>query len=215
CRTFKEMIVSNSEKCSVGGFVLIEHPEQTERVPIVARILEILQLRSSTAESEGHASSVLVETFQVVGVAMPYRLPRLRSLQYQLLKPESLICCVNVQHNCAANKCKSTASHTIRQERETTTQSQPRIRHLNSGDLLLNTAQMRNSIHLQSFRIQAPILNQEQAILEGATREIKQRKLRDSKTQKKSSVPQSLSLRSSLSRQLLNALAVTSTTSPQ
>lgn len=86
---------------------------------------------------------------------------------------------MNVQHNCARNKCQLSASNFVRQERQLTTQTRQAILHLNPADLVLNTARMRDSVFISVFR-KKPTLNGvaevENAILEGATKEIHARK---------------------------------------
>ncbi|KAJ7603920.1 hypothetical protein FB45DRAFT_1085359 [Roridomyces roridus] len=69
---------------------------------------------------------------------------------------------VNVQHNCAAHNCADTGTRQVYQERVKTTHTQPWIAH--SGlptDLLLNTGQMRDAVHLQQYRIDSPVLDEE------------------------------------------------------
>ncbi|KAJ7886066.1 hypothetical protein B0H13DRAFT_2535282 [Mycena leptocephala] len=70
---------------------------------------------------------------------------------------QDLICTVNVQHNCMDNQCGPTGSRPVFQERERTNQTRAQIAHLqNPTDVVLNTAQMRDAVHLQRFRINTP-----------------------------------------------------------
>ncbi|KAI6040695.1 hypothetical protein EDC04DRAFT_2512352, partial [Pisolithus marmoratus] len=59
-----------------------------------------------------------------------------------------LICCVNVQHNCAGHHCTGSSSVSVYKECEKTTKTMQRIEHYNPSDLILNTAQMHNAAHV-------------------------------------------------------------------
>ena len=67
----------------------------------------------------------------------------------------------------------------MRQENELTTKHRPAVRHLGRPDFVLNLGQMRDSALLTKFRIPAPTLDKETAVLEGATREIDGRRQKD------------------------------------
>ncbi|KAJ7340637.1 hypothetical protein DFH08DRAFT_616649, partial [Mycena albidolilacea] len=59
-------------------------------------------------------------------------------------------CTVNVQHNCMDSHCAATASIPLYQERTKTVQTIARIAHTqNLYDLVLNTAQMRDTVLVQ------------------------------------------------------------------
>lgn len=62
------------------------------------------------------------------------------------------------------------------EERELTAKTQPKIRHFVPHDIMLNTAQMRDAIHVQRFRIRATAIDREHAILAGAASEIEAQK---------------------------------------
>ena len=58
------------------------------------------------------------------------------------------------------------------QEREQITELGASIEHNNIKDIVLNTAQMRNHIHLLHFRVEPVEIDREDAIITGAAREI-------------------------------------------
>ncbi|KAJ3757099.1 hypothetical protein EV360DRAFT_28375, partial [Lentinula raphanica] len=87
-----------------------------------------------------------------------------------------ILCRVNIQHNCADNSCDLSDRRATREEREITGKTVPRTHHHNPSDLLLNTNQMRSAIHLQRLRPAIFPLNQEQAIMAGALRELEEQK---------------------------------------
>ncbi|KZP26246.1 hypothetical protein FIBSPDRAFT_701186, partial [Athelia psychrophila] len=60
-----------------------------------------------------------------------------------------IVCTVSTPHNCAANTCNTSDQHTVYWERENTNETRPRVRHRNPEDLILNTSQMRDAIHVQ------------------------------------------------------------------
>lgn len=57
------------------------------------------------------------------------------------------------------------------QERELTQHTRPVVSHSAPGDVVLNTAQMRDAIHLQKFRIASPELDGDMVLTESAVRE--------------------------------------------
>lgn len=80
---------------------------------------------------------------------------------------------MNVQHNCMDNQCGPTGSRPVFQERERTNQTRAQIAHLqNPTDVVLNTAQMRDAVHLQRFRINTPHLDEHTVIHQSAVNEI-------------------------------------------
>ena len=89
---------------------------------------------------------------------------------------QSVLCVVNVQHNCAAHACDTQGQTSVYEERERTTHMKPRTRHFVPEDIMLNTAQMRDAIHIQRFRITANALDRDHAIMLGAKSEVEAQK---------------------------------------
>jgi hypothetical protein len=80
---------------------------------------------------------------------------------------------VNVQHNCAQYQCATTHVRHVYQEREQTDQTQPLVSHSkHPKDLMLNTAQMRDAIHVQRYRLRSPDLDEADIIMASAAREV-------------------------------------------
>ncbi|KIJ57691.1 hypothetical protein HYDPIDRAFT_44970, partial [Hydnomerulius pinastri MD-312] len=182
-QTCKSLTARNGDVCDLYQFVLASDPRTTDEVlPIIGRVSEILQVCHARAQWDGRADYVLIEVFQVAGIAERYQLPLLRSQGWKLVPASALLCAVNVQHNCAANGCTDTAFITVREEREATSKTEKRIEHRSLDDLVLNTAQMRDAIYVQQFRIQAQQLDREQAIHAGAAAEIEAQKIKTQKT---------------------------------
>lgn len=96
------------------------------------------------------------------------------SLTYSYL--QNALCAVNVQHNCALNKCTVENTRQTRQEREVIEQLSLETNHRNKDDLILNTAQMRSSVYVGRFRVQAPIIDCELAVMTAVKEEIDKRK---------------------------------------
>jgi hypothetical protein len=84
----------------------------------------------------------------------------------------------NVQHRCAEHLCQTSGSTFIQQERHVTTLTKPALSHKNPGDLILNTARMRDSALFTQFRKSDffNAMDMETSILQGATNEINMRK---------------------------------------
>ncbi|KAJ7606697.1 hypothetical protein FB45DRAFT_765011, partial [Roridomyces roridus] len=160
-KTNSEMYLDNGDHCPLDTFVIAK---QTNSSTFVGRVKEILQIKGSPEDLSRRASAVLVQFANVGddGDAL-YGMPPL-DLQdrWVLLSMKDVLCTVNAQHNCAAHNCTDTGTRLVYQERVKTTHTQPWIAH--SGlptDLLLNTGQMRDAVHLQQYRIDSPVLDEE------------------------------------------------------
>ena len=88
-------------------------------------------------------------------------------------KQKDILCTVNVQHNCVQHNCATAHVHHIYQEHECTDQTQPAVSHIhNPKDVVLNTVQMRDAVHVWRFQLQSPILDAEQIITTSAAWEV-------------------------------------------
>jgi hypothetical protein len=86
---------------------------------------------------------------------------------------QDLLCTVNTQHNCADRQCKATGLQHIYQERQLTMNTQPVVSHNRAeNDLVLNTAQMRDAIHVQRFRIISQMLDSDAIVHQSAVKEL-------------------------------------------
>jgi hypothetical protein len=84
---------------------------------------------------------------------------------------QDLLCTVNIQHNCAEQECKAVGHQSVYQECQLTTQTRPIVIHNRAdNDLVLNTAQMRDAIHIQRFRISSEILDMDGIVHESAVK---------------------------------------------
>lgn len=89
---------------------------------------------------------------------------------------KALLCTVNTPHNCVDHACKTSGSRPIYQEREMTNGTHSVVSHIDSYDVILNTAQMRDALHVQKIRIPSEILDEETVITASVAREIGLRK---------------------------------------
>jgi hypothetical protein len=85
---------------------------------------------------------------------------------------QDILCTVNVQHNCSQHNCGTADTHAIYQEREKTNQTRPATSHIAPHDIVLNTAQMRDAIHVQKYRHHSGTLDADTIITESAVREV-------------------------------------------
>jgi hypothetical protein len=79
---------------------------------------------------------------------------------------------VNTQHNCSEHNCGTEKTRHVYQERERTDQTRPVVVHRAPADVVLNTAQMRDAIHVQKFRHRSVSLDADQIITASAAREV-------------------------------------------
>ncbi|KAI6044628.1 hypothetical protein EDC04DRAFT_2539383, partial [Pisolithus marmoratus] len=166
------VVALNGEVCRVSDFVLAQDAHTPQALPIIGCLAEILQICHSPAQRRNHASSLLLETFQVIGCSDVYLLPQIQPFGWTVLPAAALLCGVNVQHNCAGNGCTGTSAIPVYEERERTTKTQQQIGHQNPSDFILNTAQMHDAMHVQQFRVQAEQLDRDWAIHTGAAAEL-------------------------------------------
>jgi hypothetical protein len=85
---------------------------------------------------------------------------------------QDILCTVNAQHNCSEHRCGTANTRDVYQEREKTDQTRPAVLHIMPQDVVLNTAQMRDAVHVQKFRQCLAVLDTDQLITESAAREV-------------------------------------------
>jgi hypothetical protein len=90
---------------------------------------------------------------------------------------QDVLCTVNTQHHCERNGCLSSGFRYIYQERVQTEHQTSVVEHRrNPQDLMLNTAQMRDAVHLQKFRVPSTTINRESLLQESVAQAINQRR---------------------------------------
>ena len=90
---------------------------------------------------------------------------------------QDLLCTINVQHDCASSRCGPTGVQHVYQERHRTETTRPVIMHTNNPDsMMLNTAQMRDALHLQKFRVPSGGLQSDDILKTSAEAELSSRK---------------------------------------
>ncbi|KAJ7246704.1 hypothetical protein C8J57DRAFT_1438159 [Mycena rebaudengoi] len=142
---------------------------------IVVHIEEIIQEIGSMASMISQPDAILVQKATVMRGRPLYGMPAIwMSREWAIFKTADFLCTVNVQHNCIDNKCGPTGTRPIYQEREQVAdQTAAKIAHLGrADDLVLNTAQMRDAIHVQRFRIDSPVLDLDEIVHRSAAREV-------------------------------------------
>ena len=85
---------------------------------------------------------------------------------------------MNLQHDCVTHKCGLAAESFVRQERQLTSTEKWGIRHVNPSDLVLNMAQMRDAVYMQSLCVEVCLeeIDLNAAIFEGVKSQIDRRK---------------------------------------
>ncbi|KDQ25284.1 hypothetical protein PLEOSDRAFT_1027446, partial [Pleurotus ostreatus PC15] len=174
--TFKTITAANGDRCEVPAFVIVRSGPASDNIAI-GRVLEIVQVVGSPAAHDSRADYILLDVFEAKRAAAAYKLPHLQHTNIkQLINGLDILCTVNVQHNCAANGCTESGVRAIYQEREATARMKPTVVHQGpTDDLILNTAQMRDAVWIQYFRIPTAPLDRANAILHGAQAEIDSR----------------------------------------
>ncbi|KAH8103883.1 hypothetical protein BXZ70DRAFT_888343 [Cristinia sonorae] len=179
-RTNKSMTLLNGDVCSVGQWVLVE-PSADTHSPTLARVEEILTRTGTDNERHGWPDLILLQNGNLTELVQPYNMPSARlDGQYQLTFIKSLLCTANLQHSCATHQCSTSGFVAVRQERQLTEQTRPSMVHIQPDDMVLNTARIRDSIHMTALRHQInpndPNMDLDNAIMLGVTAAIDRRK---------------------------------------
>ncbi|KAI6116436.1 hypothetical protein F5141DRAFT_1187659 [Pisolithus sp. B1] len=120
-QTCQSAVALNGEICRLGDFVLAQEPcAPSGTLPLIRCLHKILQICHSPAQQQNQASWLLLEIFQVTSLSDTYHLPCIQALSWVLLPATisfyALICCINVQHNCAGHRCTGSSAVFIYEE---------------------------------------------------------------------------------------------------
>ncbi|KAJ7814354.1 hypothetical protein B0H14DRAFT_3747837 [Mycena olivaceomarginata] len=144
-KTNKQLYLLNGDSCVPHTFVIVKHPRRPGET-FVARVEELIQQVGSIADFASRPDGVLLQKTIIDHAREHYGMPSV-----QLAGEWSLH---STEHNCMDNHCAATASIPLFQERTKTAQTIARIAHTqNLHDLVLNTAQMRDAVLVQPYRL--------------------------------------------------------------
>ncbi|KAJ7874146.1 hypothetical protein B0H14DRAFT_3437824 [Mycena olivaceomarginata] len=176
-KTNKQLYLRNGDLCAPQSFAIIRdssHPGET----FVGRVEEIIQQVGTLQDLASQPDGILVHKAVVDHTRERCGMPsvQLRG-EWSMHSVQDLLCTVNVQHNCLDNNCTATGSAPVFQERVKTTRTTTRVAHVrNVDDVVLNTAQMRDAIHVQLFRVDSTSMDREMVINQSAAKEVAARK---------------------------------------
>ncbi|KAH9482828.1 hypothetical protein JR316_0004928 [Psilocybe cubensis] len=181
-QTCKQVQLENGENCEPGQYVIVQarQPNGAPRAPFVACVKEIVLQLGSSNGANGYPEGLLLQSVSTNQVNSKLQMPALMPLEdtWSFLPLSNILCTVNAPHDCAQYNCTASGVRYVYQERKATTIKTPVIEHkVNPDHRVLNMGQMRNSIHLQQFRVPArPIPNKLETIHEAVSRTIDTRK---------------------------------------
>ncbi|KAF7335506.1 hypothetical protein MVEN_02204400 [Mycena venus] len=172
-KTNKQVYLGNGDVCAPLNYVIAKDPRYAGET-YVARVEEIIQQVGSLAQLSSQPDGVLVQKVVVDHTRERYGMPSVQLCgEWLVHSVQDLLCTVNVQHNCLDNGCTATGSIPVFQERIKTSQTAARVTHVqNLDDVVLNTAQMRDAVHVQQFRLDSTPMDLEVIINASAAREI-------------------------------------------
>ncbi|EAU86850.2 hypothetical protein CC1G_11482 [Coprinopsis cinerea okayama7 len=149
-KTCTHFDLKNGDHCEIGSCVVVDALNSVRSLAVVEEIIA-----AQDAMSHMPPRHVLVRLASAERVAEPYGMPYMDlQAEWQLLKASSILCTVNTQHPCAQANCKPSGQVSVYEEREKTHRTKAVIEHRNHPDeRVVNTAQMRDAMHLQRFRI--------------------------------------------------------------
>ncbi|KDQ05660.1 hypothetical protein BOTBODRAFT_182352 [Botryobasidium botryosum FD-172 SS1] len=209
--TPRKTTLPDGDVCQPGDWVIwssLNSQDSDSRSPVshIGQIFEIVQVVGSQRQRENKCDFVVVVA--TTSSAEPhsyYHMPKVRLNEASALATVdinvAIRCIVNVQHNCADHPCAITASSTVYQEREETSQRAPAVTHASPDDLILNTAQMRNSIALQPFRADIAPLDRQRIVFDSVKLEFDLRKKKEA--EKALGLPRARRQGSSLRKQVM------------
>ncbi|KAJ6569397.1 hypothetical protein B0H19DRAFT_1257049 [Mycena capillaripes] len=187
-KTNEHLYLHNGDSCMPRSYIIAKNPHRPGET-FVARVEEIIHRVGSVAALALEPEGVLLQKATLDHTRERYGMPSVQlSGQWSIHSTQELLCTVNVQHNCLDNHCGATTSIPVFQERIQTTQTQARVAHTqNIDDVVLNTAQMRDAVFVQRFRLNSPRVNEDEfdaLIHQTAAKEIDARKIHASATSK-------------------------------
>ncbi|KAJ7126468.1 hypothetical protein C8R43DRAFT_897899 [Mycena crocata] len=175
--TAESVTLMNGDSCSIGDWVVWIETTGQISVSKIGCVAEIIQIIGSPAHGAGMPDFLLVSR-TIVGEAHDvYKMRRLQPIpdEYWQVQIKDIKCTVNVQHNCADNKCRSTRTRIVFNEREKTSNRALAVEHNSKSDLVVNTAQMRDAAYLDKFRWTPPALVRKNIIHEAAEKAYSER----------------------------------------
>ncbi|KAJ6607826.1 hypothetical protein B0H10DRAFT_2166716 [Mycena sp. CBHHK59/15] len=140
--TPKSITLGNGDICSAGDWVIWDEIIGQTLHNRIGQVVEIVQVIDSPAYQARKADFVLVMRSIVQPVPT----------EHQSVRAQNIQCTVNVQHNCADNKCRTTRTRVVLAEREKTSQRELAVEHITGSDLIVNVGQMRDAATLDPFR---------------------------------------------------------------
>ncbi|KAJ6631547.1 hypothetical protein B0H10DRAFT_1772594, partial [Mycena sp. CBHHK59/15] len=152
--TPKSITLGNGDICSAGDWVVWDEIIGQTLHNRIGQVVEIVQVIGSPAYQARKADFVLVMR-SIVGEAHEvYKMRRVQPVptEHQSVRAQNIRCTVNVQHNCADNKCRTTRTRVVLAEREKTSQRELAVEHITGSDLIVNVGQMRDAATLDPFR---------------------------------------------------------------
>ncbi|KAG1740436.1 uncharacterized protein EDB91DRAFT_1282289 [Suillus paluster] len=156
----REVIVCNGDPVALDSFMVFHVQDHF----LIGRVAEIL---TRGQDFEGKADWILLQCYNTGPLVQPYWMPSLsKTERYHLVTPEQINCTVNVQHNCAANRCNLSSSRPVFLKWEHQVEGTQAVRHNDdrTEDLILNMAKMRDAKFISKFREAAPPLDTDSLI---------------------------------------------------
>ncbi|KAJ7623989.1 hypothetical protein B0H17DRAFT_1288780 [Mycena rosella] len=146
----RSVVLSNGDKAQISKYVIYRKDDNR----CVGRVEEILVEPDTDA-----VLGLLIVACRIGPDILPYRLPScaVQLDQYRMIAFNELICAVNVNHNCAAHRCKTALTRQVVQERQHTDHLENEVNHtVEPNDCFLNLAQLRSATDVQRFRSGIP-----------------------------------------------------------
>ncbi|KAJ3853984.1 hypothetical protein EV368DRAFT_73145 [Lentinula lateritia] len=145
CRILECLLLQSGDRCEVKNWVIWNRSDGVEPLKAtLGLVAEILQFSQSDAEKKGLASVLTIQRAIAGEWHSYYGMKQLELVnEFIAVKPQDVLCVVNIQHNCY-------------DKREESTEKEFQVEHTGSQSFVLNTVQMRSSGYLKPFRQPIP-----------------------------------------------------------
>ncbi|KAL0578324.1 hypothetical protein V5O48_003671 [Marasmius crinis-equi] len=173
--------LSNDDKFSAMDWIIWRDQANIFRV---GHVIEIVQVVGSRSDSFGQADWVLVQEGKITGVHNEYGLPNITlNAGYTAIETaSSILCRVNVQHDCARMNCSIQNARPVVEERELSSRRKDVVVHIGGPHFVLNTGQMRDAAILDYFRVTPAPLSRKYVLDEAVGKVFDARKAKASPT---------------------------------
>ncbi|KAH9899976.1 hypothetical protein C8Q73DRAFT_754715 [Cubamyces lactineus] len=143
------VIALNGDSAPVGAEVIVRSDAMgPSALNSFASIVEVLL---STSPSTSPSWVIVRDSILSPETHSDLKMPVInRTGSLRAVRPEDIICVINVQHDCITGRCTSSGTEHIRQEREQSIRTRQVVKHTASTFFVINVTSLHNQRHLRN-----------------------------------------------------------------